>query len=138
MDSGKPTSVTSSSNPPDIRKVNVEEKLSLFSETWTPKVVGALNGQHVKVVELLGEFVWHHHDDEDELFYVLKGEMDIEFRDRGALTLGEGEFVVVPCGVVEHRPVTEKEAHVLLFEPDSTLNTGNVRDRLAVDPPDEL
>ncbi|MGI8651147.1 MAG: cupin domain-containing protein [Rubrobacter sp.] len=120
-----------------MRKVNVGEKLSLFSETWTPKVVGALNGQHVKVVKLLGEFVWHHHDEEDELFYVVKGKLDIEFRDRRDITLGEGEFAIVPRGV-EHRPVAEREAHVLLFEPDSTLNTGNVRDRLTVDSPDEL
>ncbi|WP_119070642.1 cupin domain-containing protein [Rubrobacter indicoceani] len=120
-----------------MQKVNVGEKLSLFRETWTPKVVGALNGQHVKVAKLLGEFVWHHHEDEDELFLVVKGKLDIEFRDREAMKLGEGEFVVVPRGV-EHRPVAKEEAHVLLFEPDSTLNTGNVRDRLTIDSPDKL
>lgn len=127
----------SSSDKPDIQKVNVSEKLSLFSETWSPKVVGALNGQHVKVVKLAGEFVWHHHELEDELFYVVKGRLVIQFRDREDVKLGEGEFVVVPRGV-EHRPVAREEVHILLFEPDSTLNTGNVRDRLTVDQPDEL
>ena len=106
-------------------KVNVAEKLSLFDEHWSPKTVGELNGQHVKLVKLLGEFVWHHHDDEDELFLVVKGRFRMEFQERSAW-IEEGEFIVVPRGV-EHRPVAEEEAHVLLFEPASTLNTGNVR-----------
>lgn len=103
-------------------KVNVAEKFSLFDETWSPKIVGELNGQHVKLVKLLGEFVWHHHDDEDELFYVVKGRFRMEYRDRSQW-IEAGEFVVVPRGV-EHRPVAEEEAQVMLFEPASTVNTG--------------
>jgi mannose-6-phosphate isomerase-like protein (cupin superfamily) len=107
-------------------KVNIAEKLSLFEEHWSPKIVGELNGQHVKLVKLLGEFVWHHHDDEDELFLVVGGRFRMEYRDRGEW-IEAGEFVVVPRGV-EHRPVAEEEAHVMLFEPASTVNTGNVTD----------
>lgn len=128
--------MTSSSSVPDIQKVNLAKKLSLFSETWTPKVVGALNGQHVKLVKLSGEFVWHRHEEEGELSYAVKGKLVIEFRERDDVLPGEGEFVIAPCGV-EHRPVAE-EAHVLLFEPDSTLNTGNVQDRLTVGAPDKI
>jgi mannose-6-phosphate isomerase-like protein (cupin superfamily) len=106
-------------------KVNLAEKLERIGEHWSPKIVGELNGQQVKLVKLQGEFVWHHHDHEDELFLVLAGEMRIEFRDR-TVPLGEGEFLIVPRGV-EHRPVAEHEAHVLLFEPATTLNTGNTR-----------
>jgi mannose-6-phosphate isomerase-like protein (cupin superfamily) len=104
-------------------KVNIAEKLSLFDEHWSPKIVGELNGQHVKLVKLLGEFVRHHHDDEDELFLVVKGRFRMEYRDR-LEWVEEGEFVVVPRGV-EHRPVAEEEAHVMLFEPATTVNTGN-------------
>ena len=104
-------------------KVNLAEKLSLFDEHWSPKVVGELNGQHVKLVKLLGEFVWHHHDEEDELFFVVKGQFRMEYRPRSEW-IEAGEFVVVPRGV-EHRPVAEEEAHVMLFEPASTLNTGS-------------
>ena len=111
-----------------VEKVNIAQKLSLFGEHWSPKIVGELNGQHVKLVKILGEFVWHHHDDEDELFFVVDGRFRMEFRDR-EMWLGEGEFIVVPRGV-EHRPVAQREASVLLFEPASTLNTGNVRDEL--------
>ncbi len=111
-------------------KVNVARKLSLFDEHWSPKVVGELNGQHIKLVKLLGEFVWHHHDDEDELFLVVDGRFRMEFRDR-EVWLEEGEFIVVPRGV-EHRPVAEEEACVLLFEPASTLNTGNVKGEMTV------
>jgi mannose-6-phosphate isomerase-like protein (cupin superfamily) len=108
-----------------VDKVNIEEKLALFDERWKPKIVGELNGQYVKLVKFIGEFVWHHHDDEDELFLVVRGRFRMEFRDRSAW-IEEGEFIVVPRGV-EHRPVAEEEAQVLLFEPASTLNTGNVR-----------
>ena len=108
-----------------MEKVNLAEKLGSFAEHWQPRIVGELNGQHVKVVKLQGEFVWHHHDHEDELFLVIKGSMSIQLRDRDIL-LREGEFFIVPRGV-EHRPVADGEAHVLLFEPASTLNTGNVR-----------
>ena len=106
-------------------KVNLREKLASFDEHWQPRIVGELNGQHVKLVKLQGEFVWHHHENEDEMFLVIKGAITIELRDRH-IHLGEGEFFVVPRGV-EHRPVAAEEAHVLLFEPASTLNTGNVR-----------
>ncbi|HUP59768.1 MAG TPA: cupin domain-containing protein [Thermoanaerobaculia bacterium] len=108
-----------------MEKVSLTEKLASFTEQWQPRVVGELNGQHVKVVKLQGEFVWHHHEHEDELFLVLKGAMTIQLRDAD-IPLGEGEFFIVPRGV-EHRPVAAEEAHVLLFEPASTLNTGNVR-----------
>ncbi|WP_047863881.1 cupin domain-containing protein [Rubrobacter aplysinae] len=103
-------------------KVNLSDKLSLFEELWSPKIVGELNGQHVKLAKLGGEFVWHHHDEEDELFLVVGGELVIEFRD-GRVTLEEGEMLVVPRRV-EHRPVAEEEVHVLLFEPASAVNTG--------------
>ncbi len=104
-------------------KVNLARKLSLLDEHWSPKVVGELNGQHVKLVKLLGPFVWHHHNEEDELFLVVKGRFRMEYRDRGEW-IEEGEFVVVPRGV-EHRPVAEEEAHVMLFEPAGTVNTGS-------------
>ena len=108
-----------------MEKVNLSEKLALFSDLWSPKIVGELNGQHVKLVKLRGEFIWHHHENEDELFLVLGGALAIHFRD-SVVRLTEGEFVIVPKGV-EHKPVAEEEAHVLLLEPASTLNTGNVR-----------
>jgi len=108
-----------------MEKVNLAEKFGLFEEYWSPKIVGELNGQQVKVAKALGEFDWHRHESEDELFLVVKGEMRIELRD-GAVQLREGEFFIVLRGV-EHRPVAEVETHVLLFEPASTLNTGNVR-----------
>lgn len=106
-------------------KVNLAEKLGSFSEHWVPKVVGELNGQYVKVVKARGEYVWHQHAEEDELFLVLRGRIRIELRGR-AVTLEEGEFFVVPRGV-EHRPVAEETAHILLFEPAATRNTGNVQ-----------
>ncbi len=105
-------------------KINLQEKLASFEETWTPKVVGELNGQYVKVVKCRGEYVWHHHEHEDEMFLVLRGSLRIELRD-GVVELGPGECLVVPRGV-EHRPVAEGTAHVVLFEPASTRNTGNV------------
>lgn len=108
-----------------MEKVNLEEKFAGFTEQWQPRIVGELNGQHVKVVRLQGEFVWHHHDREDELFLVLDGRLSIEFRDR-VVELEEGEFCIVPRGV-EHRPVAREEVKVLLFEPATTLNTGNVQ-----------
>jgi mannose-6-phosphate isomerase-like protein (cupin superfamily) len=106
-------------------KVNLRQKLDQFSAYWSPKIVGELNGQMVKLVKFNGPFVWHHHAGEDEMFLVVKGRFRMEFRDRQAW-LEEGEFLIVPRGV-EHRPVAEEEAHVLLFEPASTLNTGNVQ-----------
>jgi mannose-6-phosphate isomerase-like protein (cupin superfamily) len=109
----------------DMEKVSLREKFACFTEQWQPKVVGELNGQQVKLVKLQGPFVWHHHDHEDEMFLVVKGRFRMEFRDRH-VWLEEGEFLIVPRGV-EHRPVADEEAHVLLFEPATTLNTGNVR-----------
>ena len=106
-------------------KVNLAQKLASFSEQWQPRIVGELNGQHVKVAKLQGELVWHHHENEDELFLVIKGAMTIQLRDRD-IHLREGEFFIVPRGV-EHRPVADAEAHILLFEPAGTLNTGNLR-----------
>ncbi len=114
-------------------KVNLEAKLARLDERWSPRIVGELNGQHVKLVKFLGEFVWHHHENEDELFLVIKGRFRMEFRDRH-VWIEEGELIIVPRKV-EHRPVAEQEAHVLLFEPVSTLNTGNVRDQRTIDSP---
>jgi mannose-6-phosphate isomerase-like protein (cupin superfamily) len=107
-----------------MEKVNLEQKLSLFSDFWNPRIISELNGQHIKLVKLKGEFVWHHHDHEDELFYVVKGKLRMEFRNK-AVDLEPGEMIVVPKGV-EHKPVAFEEVHVMLFEPASTLNTGNI------------
>jgi mannose-6-phosphate isomerase-like protein (cupin superfamily) len=112
-------------------KVNLAAKLSLFSDHWNPRIVGELNGQQVKLVKFEGPFVWHRHENEDELFLVVKGRFRMEFRDRD-VWLEEGELLIVPRGV-EHRPVAEEEVHVLLFEPASTLNTGNVRSERTVE-----
>ena len=108
-----------------MNAVNLEKTLSKFSEHWSPKIVGELNGQLVKLVKFKGEFVWHHHDVEDEMFLVVRGYFDMHLRD-GVVRIHEGEFYIVPRGV-EHKPVADEEAHVLLFEPATTLNTGNVR-----------
>lgn len=113
-----------------MEKVNLCEKLARFAEHWKPKIVGELNGQMVKLVKFIGPFVWHHHDHEDEMFLVVKGRFRMEFRDRD-VWLEEGEFLIVPRGV-EHRPVADEEAHVLLFEPATTLNTGNVHNERTV------
>jgi quercetin dioxygenase-like cupin family protein len=109
-----------------MNKVNLVEKFQLFHEFWQPKLVGELNGQHVKLAKLRGEFVWHQHEAEDELFLVVKGRLRLQFRDR-QIVLEPGEFLIVPRGV-EHLPIADEETHILLFEPASTLNTGNVRD----------
>lgn len=105
-----------------MEKVNLAEKLARFDDYWHPRVVGELNGQHVKLVKFKGEFVWHHHEEEDEMFLVVDGRMRIDLRDR-TIALEMGEFLVVPRGV-EHRPVADEEVHVLLFEPAGTVNTG--------------
>jgi mannose-6-phosphate isomerase-like protein (cupin superfamily) len=107
-------------------KINIEEKLNLISDHWNPRIAAELNGQQVKLAKIKGEFIWHHHEAEDELFYVLKGVLKMEFRDR-TVVLHEGEMLVVPRGI-EHRPVAENEVSLLLFEPESTLNTGNKTD----------
>lgn len=114
-----------------IEKVNLAEKFSRFHEQWSPKVVGELNDAHVKLAKLQGEFVWHQHAAEDELFLVVKGRLLIKLRD-GEIRLDQGEFVVIPRGV-EHLPVAEDEVQVLFVEPKSTLNTGNVRDERTVE-----
>jgi mannose-6-phosphate isomerase-like protein (cupin superfamily) len=106
-----------------MEKVNLAQKFSLFSEHWSPKIVGELNGQQVKLAKLQGEFMWHHHQEEDELFYVVKGVLKILLRDT-TVEIKEGEFFIVPRGV-EHLPVADEEVWVMLFEPASTLNTGN-------------
>lgn len=120
-----------------VRKINLKDKLALFDDQWSPKIVAELNGQHVKLAKLDGTFDWHHHADEDELFLVLKGELVIEFRDEPDVTLREGEMLVVPRGV-EHRPVAHGEVHVLLFEPASTRNTGNVATERTVERLDRI
>jgi len=106
-----------------MRKVNMAEKFSLFHGYWEPKIVGELNNQFVKLAKLKGEFVWHDHENEDELFLVVKGNLTIKLRD-GDVALREGEFIIIPRGV-EHKPVAESEVHVLMFEPTGTLNTGS-------------
>lgn len=107
-----------------IEKVSVAERLSSFQDYWSPKIIGELNDSFVKLVKLKGEFVWHHHETEDELFLVVKGSLLMKLRDRD-VRVEEGEFIIIPHGV-EHLPVAEEEVHVLLLEPKSTLNTGNV------------
>jgi mannose-6-phosphate isomerase-like protein (cupin superfamily) len=114
--------------------VRLSEKFSLFNEHWSPKIVGELNGQHVKLAKLLGEFVWHHHAEEDELFLVVKGELELHLRDR-LVTLGEGDFFIVPRGV-DHKPVAREEVHLLMMEPASTVNTGNVGGERTVESPE--
>jgi mannose-6-phosphate isomerase-like protein (cupin superfamily) len=120
-----------------VDKVNLAEKLASFDEPWQPKIVAELNDVYVKVVKLDGEFVWHHHDDEDELFLVVAGRMRMQLRD-GDQVLGPGELIVVPHGV-EHCPLAETDdTHVVLIEPKTTLNTGNVRNERTVDEPERL
>jgi mannose-6-phosphate isomerase-like protein (cupin superfamily) len=119
-----------------MEKVNLAEKFGQFDDYWHPRIVGELNGQHVKVVKLKGEFVWHHHDVADELFLVLKGRLVIQFRDKDVV-LEEGEFLVIPKGI-EHRPEAEEECWVMLFEPVGTLNTGNVQDDKTVAAPEVI
>ena len=111
-----------------MEKVNIAEKLSTFSDYFNPRVAGELNGQQVKLVKFKGEFIWHHHEKEDELFYVVKGSFDMQMRDK-TITVNEGEFLVMPRGI-EHRPVAREEVEIMLFEPATTLNTGNVENEL--------
>jgi mannose-6-phosphate isomerase-like protein (cupin superfamily) len=123
-----------------METVNLARKFSLFDQHWSPRIVGELNGQHVKLVKFQGEFVWHHHEHEDELFLVVKGAFSMEFRQDGverSFPVGEGEFIIMPRGV-EHRPVAREEVHVLLFEPAGTLNTGNVQSEFTAADPDRL
>ena len=119
-----------------MEKINVAEKLSQFSDYFNPRIVGELNGLQasqpwlVKLVKFQGEFVWHHHDNEDELFYVVKGSFDMHLRDR-IVTVNTGEFLIMPRGV-EHKPVAKEEVEIMLFEPASTINTGNIENELTV------
>lgn len=116
-----------------MKKINLAEKLRAFDDPWNPRIVAELNGQHVKLAKLKGEFVWHSHADEDELFFVVAGQLDMELRD-GTVRLEAGDLFVVPRGV-EHRPVAHEEAHVMMFEPASTLNTGDAGGELTVEAP---
>ena len=111
-----------------MQKVNLAEKFSFINDYFNPRIIGELNGQHVKVVKLKGEFVWHSHAHEDEMFMIVKGKFDMELRDK-TVTISEGEFFIVPKGI-EHKPVAVEEVHLLLFEPASTLNTGDVQNEL--------
>ena len=113
-----------------MEKINVREKLAMFSDHWNPRIVGELNGQHVKLTKFQGEFVWHDHAQEDEFFLVVRGTFRMDFRDR-SVTLNEGDFIIVPRGV-EHRPVAEQEVEVMLFEPAQIKHTGDVDSDLTV------
>jgi|SRR5262245_48817851 len=119
-----------------MKVVNLAQKFSLFSDYWSPKIVGELNGQQVKVAKLHGEFIWHQHEHEDELFLVVQGRLRMKLRDR-EVTINAGEFFIVPKGV-EHLPIAEEEVHVVLLEPASTLNTGNVRNERTVESLDRV
>jgi mannose-6-phosphate isomerase-like protein (cupin superfamily) len=117
-------------------KVNIAEKLALISDYWTPIVVGSLNNQQIKLVKIKGEFVMHHHDNEEEFFLVIKGSFKMDYGDR-MVEINEGEFIIIPRRI-DHRPIAEDEVHLLLFEPESTLNTGNVRNELTIDSPENI
>lgn len=119
-----------------IRKVNLAEMFGRFQDQWKPKIVGEVNDSLVKLVKFKGEFVWHHHDHEDEMFLVVTGRMRMQLRD-GDVVVGPGEFIIIPHGV-EHKPVADEETEVVLFEPNSTLNTGNVRNERTVPELDRL
>ena len=114
-----------------MKTINLKEKFELFTEHWTPKIIGELNNQEVKLAKLKGDFVWHDHKDEDELFLVIKGQLTIEFRDN-TVVLNEGEMIIVPRGV-EHKPSAKEEVHVLLFEPKNIKHTGDVQDDRTVE-----
>ena len=116
--------------------VNIKDKFNLFSEHWSPKIIGQLNGQDVKIAKLQGKFVWHDHKDEDELFYIIKGTLQIEFRDKTS-TLNEGDMLVIPKGV-EHKPIAKEEVWVLLFEPSNIKHTGEVKHELTKETFDKI
>jgi len=124
-----------------MQKIRLADKLASIGEHWSPKIIGELNGQHVKLVKFQGEFVWHHHDSEDELFLVLQGSFEMQYRDEAGdeqtQQISEGELIIVPRGT-EHRPRAASEVHVLLFEPAGTLNTGNIRDSRTVVNPEKI
>lgn len=114
-----------------MEKINIAEKLNQIQELWSPHIIGELNDQHIKLARIKGEFIWHKHHEEDEMFYVLSGQMTIEFRDH-SVVLNPGEFIIVPRGI-EHRPVAKEETTILLFEPSTTINTGNKKNELTRD-----
>ncbi len=114
-----------------IDKINIAQKLALFTDYWNPRIAGELNGQHIKLAKFKGEFVWHKHENEDEMFLVIKGEFTMELRDK-IIDIKEGEMIIIPKGT-EHRPVAKDEVHIMLFEPVSTLNTGDVKNELTRD-----
>lgn len=114
----------------EINKVNISEKFGLFQEHWQPRIVGELNDFYVKLVKLKGEFVWHHHEKEDEMFFIVKGELLMYFREK-EIMVREGEFIIIPKGV-EHLPVARDEVHIMLFEPKSTINTGNIQNERTI------
>ena len=114
-----------------MKQININNKLALFKDYWNPKIIGELNQQYVKLVKLKGEFIWHKHDNEDELFLVVKGKLKIAFRDK-IVSIYENELIIIPKGV-EHKPIAEKEVSVLLFEPKNTLNTGNLKDNFTIE-----
>ena len=113
-----------------MEKINLDEKFSMFAEQWNPKIVGELNGQFVKLVKFQGPFVWHHHDHEDELFFVVKGSFDMELEDQ-TITINTGEFIIIQRGI-EHRPNAKEECEGMLFEPAATINTGNVENEMTL------
>ncbi len=119
-----------------MNKVNIAEKLSAVTEYWQPKIVGELNGQHVKISKLKGTFAWHHHENEDELFLVVKGKLKIHLKEKTVM-LEEGEFFIVPRGV-EHKPAADEEVQLVLFEPAGTINTGNIRNEMTVEDPERI
>jgi len=114
-----------------MKPINISEKFKLFNEHWTPKKIGELNGQQLLLAKIKGEFIWHAHENEDELFFIIKGSLILEFRDR-KVTLNEGELLIIPKGV-EHKPIAKEEVHVLLFEPLAIKHTGNVISNLTVE-----
>lgn len=117
-------------------KVNIKDKLDLITDYWKPIIVGELNNQQVRLVKIQGEFVMHHHDNEDELFLVIKGILKMDYGDK-IVDINEGEFIIIPKGV-KHRPIADSETHLLLFEPDTVLNTGDVRNELTLDSPERM
>ena len=119
-----------------MKKVNLNEKFNLFNDHWSPKIIGELNGQEVKLAKVKGEFVWHNHANEDELFFIVKGILKLEFRDK-TIELHPGEMLIVPRGV-EHKPIAEEEVWLMLFEPASTKHTGDVEHELTVDKLDKI
>ena len=119
-----------------MNKVNIAQKLKQFDELWSPRIVGQLNGQHVKLAKIKGQFDWHHHAEQDEMFLVVKGKMTLHLRDQ-TVELNEGEFFIVPQGV-EHKPQADQETHIMLFEPVGTLNTGNIESERTIRHPMQI